>query len=738
VGDICEMNEHLGFTFAGRTIDYFGSNSITSDITALFELIKNSRDANAKKVTIHFKEPNTSNAQIVVSDDGDGMSEMDVKENWMVLGTDSRLQNRTTKKGKPVWGEKGIGRMACQKLGGKTLMKTVQNKQSVKMTFDWSLFEKPGITVDKIKFLKETSNAGEMEKGLTLEIENLKSEWSSKKINDFKVELSVLISDDDMDDIEVVIKVGREEGERIGKNYSKLRQKVTKNAPFKLSAKFDGKELGVKVFVQVGQKGLWEELDVVPSTYDEATVGPFSVDIYHFPRAPGKEKQHILETYYDKRITIEKLDAFLKNNHGLYLYRDGVWMKPYGGDTDWLAMEAGARQETSKIGIKQIYGQINMSKKKNPEIKPASHRETLIDNRAFTDLKIIMKAIFETLKNFMKDWKKQQQKTVLKDMGAKTMKVDDTIDTILKRMSNLAKKLPPQEKKLFQTSMAGIINLSSMQKEDVEKKLTDMGEIRSYEKNLATLGIATSFMARQVTEPLEKNMEIVAEGEEMRAKIKNQDWKLSPKEIARSEKMLESMKENQSKMLHFMKFVGVLADHISQSIRRNKRYTQVDVLDCWEIVSDGFQDRKKELDISIDDVWANPYDKKAGETLKVKIDRIDLECIFTNLYLNSIESLRKTKGRRRLVTFHYWHHDNSLYIEFSDNGIGIPKRKLEEVFEPFKFGHNPDDDEMHGHGLGLYIVKKIMENYDGTAKAIDVNQGAKIQLVFPNMKKVVS
>lgn len=729
--------ESLVFSFAGRTIDYFGGKAITSDITALFELVKNARDANAKTVTIYFKEPNTKNVQIEVYDDGDGMSENDVKEKWMVIGTDSRLLNSKTKNGKPVWGEMGIGRMACQKLGGNTVMTTVRNRQRTMMTFDWSLFEKPSITVDKIKFTKETSSAPDMENGVTLEIVNLKSKWNSKKINELKEELSVLISEENFDDIKIVIKVGREDGELIGKNYIKLRGKVTENAPFKLRAKFDGKELEVKVFAQVGQRGLWEEQDAMPSIFDDTKVGPFTVDIYHFPRAPGKQKSSTLETYYDKRIGVDKLDAFLKNNHGLYLYRDGAWMKPYGGDTDWLAMEAGARQETTKIGIKQIYGQINMSKKYNSEIKPASHRETLIENEAFKNLKTIMKTIFETLRNYMKDWKKQEKKKALKDMGAKTMIVEDSIDTILKRMERLGKKLPPEQKKQFRISLAGLIDLTSAGKEDTEKKLADMGEIRSYEKNLATLGIATSFMARHVTEPLEKNMEIIAEGEEMRAKIKNQDWKLSRKEIDRSEKMLESMKENQSKMLHFMKFVGVLADHIAQSIRRNKRYTQVDVLECWVTVSDGFQNRKKELDIAIDDVWANRYNKRAVEKLTVKIDKIDLECILTHLYLNSIESLRKTKGRKRIVTFHYWYHDNSLYIEFSDNGIGIPKRKLEEVFEPFKFGHSQDSDEMHGHGLGLYIVKKIMEHYDGTAEAIDVSQGAKIRLVFPDMIKVV-
>jgi signal transduction histidine kinase len=352
------------------------------------------------------------------------------------------------------------------------------------------------------------------------------------------------------------------------------------------------------------------------------------------------------------------------------------------------------------------------------------------------DLKKIMKDIFEILRSYMREWKKLQKQTVLKEMGAKTMRPEDTVDDLFDRMKKIANKLPPGEKKDAKLALDGIRGLTSMQIEDSERMLSEMGEIRSYEKNLATLGIATSFMARHVTEPLEKNMQILSEGEEMREKIKKQGWQLSEQEILKTEKMLNDMKHNQNQILHFMKFVSVLSDHISKSIIRNKKSTQVNVMECWQIVSDGFQGKKEELDIEITDDWSNAYNKHAKQKLTVKIDRIDLECILTNLYLNSIESLRRTKDRKRKVKCHYWYHDNTLFIEFSDNGRGIPKNKLEEVFEPFKFGHNQDNDEMHGHGLGLYLVKKIVETYDGTVKAVDVNEGAKIQLVFPKITKV--
>ena len=727
------MVEHLGFSFAGRAIDYFGSKAISSDNTALFELIKNSRDANAKKVTITFKDVKKDNALIKIYDDGDGMTDIDVKEKWMVIGTDSRINNNKTKSGKAVWGEMGIGRMACQKLGGETEMTSVKKNQKIKMTFDWSVFEKPGITVDQIQFPIEKSDGTDIENGVTLELKKLKSNWDINKINLLKDELSLLISQDNIDDLQIEIKVGNEDGEIIGKNYAKLRQKVIDNAPFKIKAKFDGTELTVHVFTQYGKKPSWEIQDVM-GDYQNYEVGSFAVDIYHFPRASGKLKTDPIEKFYDLKIGVGRLEEFLKHNHGPYIYRDGAWMKPYGGDMDWLGMEASARQETSKIGIKQIYGQIHMSKKNNPGIRPASHRETLIENQAFQELKTIMRDIFEILRNYMKNWKEEEDKKIIHDMGADTVNPENTVDEICKNITKISATLPSNQKKHIKISLDGIIALKQMTDQQHESEISELSATNDWEKNLATLGIATSYMAREVTEPLEKIKKIVDEAEGMMKDLEKKQWKVSPADVERSWEMILEMESNLSKMQHFMKFVDVLSSHISQSIKNSKKATQVDVLECWETVSNGFESKKKELDIEITDDWGRV--KNADSKLVVKLDRIDLECILTHLYLNSIESLSKTKGRKRKVTFKFWYKDEALNIEFIDNGRGIPKKKLEEVFEPFKFGHNENNDEKHGHGLGLHLVKKIMEVYDGTAVAIEVNEGAKIWIRFPGIKKV--
>ena len=726
------MPRKLGFTFAGRTMDYFGSKSITSDITALFELIKNSRDANAGKVTIHFKGSGR-NASIEISDNGDGMSEDDVKSKWMVIGTTSRLDDDMTKTGKPVWGEMGIGRMACQKLGSLTDMTTVKNGKRFRMSFDWSLFENVGITVGEISFPFETDRTN-VKNGTILEIHNLKSEWTGSKINKLKNELGILISEESFDDVQITVKVRNDDGYIIKKDHTKLLRDVTNSAPFKLKGIFDGEVLDVSILAQVGQRGRWEKQDTT-GIYNDCPTGPFTIELFHFPRAPGKAPSHDFEKYYKQRIGTDKLEDFLEENYGVYLYRDGAWMKPYGHETDWLSLEAGARQETSKIGLKQVFGRVNLSKKENPEIKPASHRETLIENKAYEELKRIMGEVFEVLRHYMNEWKKRQDAPTTKPpvLGDPDPTSHEDIITNIKKIT---RDLPASDRRVIGLGLDGIRNMVSGIKEEKEYAISEMGEIRSYEKNLATLGIATSFMARQVTGPLEENMKIVSEGEEMREKIRTQNWKMSDREITRSASMLEDMKHNQHQMLHFMKFVSVLAEHISQSIKNNKRYAQVDVLECWETVSDGFQDRCDELGIKVTSSIKDQRTRQSLHKLVVKIDRIDLECILTNIYLNSIYSLEKTRGRKRKVKLLCWHNDDTLFIEFADNGRGIPASKLKEVFEPFKFGHRQDGKHMHGHGLGLYIVMKIMDNYGGRAKALDVNEGAKIRLEFPNVTKV--
>lgn len=50
-----------------------------------------------------------------------------------------------------------------------------------------------------------------------------------------------------------------------------------------------------------------------------------------------------------------------------------------------------------------------------------------------------------------------------------------------------------------------------------------------------------------------------------------------------------------------------------------------------------------------------------------------------------------------------------------DNGLGIPQKEQERLFQPYYRSLDPDQNQnVMSHGLGLYVSKRIMECLDGT------------------------
>ena len=86
-------NKTLSFRFSGKMAKLLGQESVSSEIAALFELVKNGYDSDAEQVTITFEnfvEKNGENGRIIITDDGDGMTVKDLEEKWMVIGTASK------------------------------------------------------------------------------------------------------------------------------------------------------------------------------------------------------------------------------------------------------------------------------------------------------------------------------------------------------------------------------------------------------------------------------------------------------------------------------------------------------------------------------------------------------------------------------------------------------------------------------------------------------------------------
>lgn len=107
----------------------------------------------------------------------------------------------------------------------------------------------------------------------------------------------------------------------------------------------------------------------------------------------------------------------------------------------------------------------------------------------------------------------------------------------------------------------------------------------------------------------------------------------------------------------------------------------------------------------------------------IMADPTDMEIIFNNLVSNSVK-YNKRGGKAEIIIDE---NENEVIIVFSDTGIGINESDREELFSEFVRIKNEKTRNISGSGLGLSIVKKVVELYKGT---IDVNSVPDVGTTF--------
>lgn len=99
--------------------------------------------------------------------------------------------------------------------------------------------------------------------------------------------------------------------------------------------------------------------------------------------------------------------------------------------------------------------------------------------------------------------------------------------------------------------------------------------------------------------------------------------------------------------------------------------------------------------------------------------------ILDNLFENSMK-YSQSHPVEIDVTIHKYASD--MILEWKDNGIGVPPEKIGSIFD--RFYRCDDARNIKGSGIGLYVVKHIMERHGGDVKAENDN-GLRISLRFP-------
>ena len=120
-----------------------GEQLITDETAAISELIKNSFDADATEVKIQLNNVSHPKfSEIIITDNGHGMSKENMLTSWLELGTISKARQENKKRvseifHRPYLGEKGLGRLAVHKIGRK---KSLGRQSKFVMLMQYNVF----------------------------------------------------------------------------------------------------------------------------------------------------------------------------------------------------------------------------------------------------------------------------------------------------------------------------------------------------------------------------------------------------------------------------------------------------------------------------------------------------------------------------------------------------------------------------------------------------------------------
>lgn len=468
---------NISFKTSARTVDLLGRQQIAGIPTAIQELVKNSYDAYARHIDIDYFEESNS---LVIADDGCGMTADDFVKKWLTLGTSSRVHEATKgsyeyekrkRLGRPVTGEKGIGRLAIASIGRMVLVISRAKINSeltapylapfVVAAIHWGQFELPYITLDKIEVpvraFREFPSGYEINriyedlkttliKSMYIIVDTQKAQEANNEITQAEIcieKILPLISskfasgtgtafivsavdntfgsdiaaacDAGNDDIpimmqtltgfsdplrdkseEQIMHIGMRLHKRDGKYISFLNTNdfFTKEdlieADHRFIGRFDeeGKFTG-DIYIYGEKVAEHHIIDCSQNCKGILKCGPFDLALGYLQ---GNQRQSALDP-----IKHEQLQLKLKRFGGLYIYRDGVRLLPYGrSDYDFLGLEADRIKSASRyfFSYHRMFGSIAITKEENEFLIEKAGREGLIENSAYRQFKAILKNFF--------------------------------------------------------------------------------------------------------------------------------------------------------------------------------------------------------------------------------------------------------------------------------------------------------------------------------------------------------
>ena len=745
--------EDLTFSVDSALLSELGEKLVETAHIALVELVKNAYDADATNVTVKILPHIAEGPEIQVIDDGTGMTFDDVKKFWMRIATTHKVeQNRSGRFGRPRTGSKGIGRFSCRRLGTKLKLITVARARSgrferTEVDIDWKAF-KPGTEVTTIKCGGSQSISPAGPTGTTLIISGAATdEWTKRGYNFLKRQLVVLVAN------RGVRRAGfsDDSGFNVGldapgfnETIENLRDHLIVAGWGDISATVDarGKATGTLRAMRIGVKSITH-----PVKFPNLAGVTIRIGLLPDRRDQIRDKSALSQG---------TLKEILEDWGGVYVRYNGFRVYPYGEPgNDWLDIDAdrGLRRGTvtgvlesfahklqgvdpgrallQLLSSRSHVGDVEIDERASGFLMKAS-REGFITHAAVDELK--------ALTRFLIDWA-----TIYRDYYLRLIDKDDSQNARVELERQLQTNIEPER------VVASAVNLVRKEIKSIASQLPTL-ERQEVSRAVATATQAILKHDQSNREEL-RHLRLVAststlllifshevksflsELEQTSISLSVIESRVEKREAVQIQQIRDGLKMTKTRFLDLLGMTSLIAvdsrkaepENLALAIRISK------AMECFGLIA-----RSYGIKTDVDGV---PASLKVGPILEA-----ELYAILLNVLSNAIKSVIAAGGDKR-VEITAIRRNEGVEMHIRDTGVGLSEEHFDDVFIPFiadpdgrlysGLGKklNPEDKYIvgTGSGLGLSIVKEIVNHRKGTIQFVPPSAGwkADLEVILP-------
>jgi signal transduction histidine kinase len=672
------------FRVSPAVLGPLGAEQLQDSALAVLELIKNSWDADAKRVKVVIDQ-RSSNATIRVSDTGHGMTAMEFGERWLVIGASSKRDMQSSEGGRPLIGEKGLGRLASFALGNSlTIRSARESGKGFAANVNWVVLSAARSLEDYTIHVRDCA----VPRGTTVLIGELKGPWTDRH-TEFLESHAQFLTSVPGERFRISLEVDGTV-HLIADSSSTIDRLVEGTLAMEVDS--DGRPRIVSCVIRATDESSIVFRDMKSPELDRRLAG-MRLSLKFFLRDDAARK-------LSNVLNRNEVMAVLERYQGIRIFRDQINVPPYGlnGD-DWAGLE---KQRTATggptlvPGNSQLIGEVHLSRQTHSQFVITAGRSGFSDQAAVVSLARYVRWAVKALGTARRAYAlgitgreriparvdEEKKNAVRNRRSPKAALSSLARDPSVRSDPNLRQKVDE----------ASVI---------VEETLAENEQTLRLYAQLASTGIAATSFAHELRAEFDVVTEAVSE--------------LTTSKRRPDKELVELLTASWRRIRAFAGLFKV----IPVKTRRQK-----------SVVSAGALKRSAQAILAL----ATP-DKIATKlvipSISVNVVPAELDSVMLNLVSNAIkaiaESSQRESGKIRVA---YESNGADLLLRVADNGCGAPPEVRQIMFEPLEGRFS------EGTGMGLPIVRYIAERYGGSAQVQNVapnGYSTEIAVTFRNV-----